>query len=196
MSAIDTEEALLSPQRVEKVVAYIREHFDQKTRRAERYSHQGKRLQGFNSLFATQSIKAAQTYYREFKKQQADLTPDQRLKIGIIYSYSPNEADVDGILPYEEFDTEYLSGDARNFLEGAISDYNEMFQTNYDTSSDNFQKYYGDLSLRLKNRDLDMVIVVNMFLTGFDATTLNTLWVDKNLRTHDLLKRSPERTGS
>ena len=188
VSAIDTEEALLSPKRIEKVVAYIREHFDQKTRRAEHYSHRGKRVHGFNSLFATQSITAAQTYYREFKRQQAELPPEQRLKIGIIYSYSPNEADADGILPDEEFDTSHLTGDARNFLEGAISDYNEMFQTNYDTSADNFQKYYGDLSLRLKNRDLDMVIVVNMFLTGFDATTLNTLWVDKNLRTHGLIQ--------
>ncbi|MGK0721926.1 type I restriction endonuclease subunit R [Leucobacter sp. W1478] len=188
VSAIDTEEALLSPQRVEKVVAYIREHYDQKTRRTERYAHQGKRLQGFNSLFATASIKAARTYYQEFKKQQQDLTPDQRLKVGIIFSYSPNEADVDGIIPDEEFDTTHLSGDARTFLEGAISDYNAMFQTNFDTSSDGFQRYYESLSLQLKNRELDMVIVVNMFLTGFDATTLNTLWVDKNLRTHGLIQ--------
>src|SRR5690606_5793302 len=113
---------------------------------------------------------------------------DRRLKIGLIYSYGANEATEDGLLDDEAFDTDALSLDARRFLDDAILDYNDMFGTSYDTSADKFQNYYKDLSQRLKNRELDMVIVVNMFLTGFDATTLNTLFVDKNLRAHGLIQ--------
>ena len=109
-------------------------------------------------------------------------------KIGLIYSYGANDAVEDGALEEEGFDTEALSLDARSFLEGAIADYNAMFGTTYDTSADRFGNYYKDLSMRLKNRELDMVVVVNMFLTGFDATTLNTLFVDKNLRSHGLIQ--------
>ena len=182
VSSIDTEQALLAPARITQIVAYIREHFDQKTRRTTFYSHKGKRLSGFNSLFATASIEAAKRYYLEFSNQQKKLPPTRRLKVGLIYSFAANEETADGALSEEECSTEGLDASSRDFLENVIKDYNQMFSSNFDTSADKFQNYYKDLSLRLKNRELDMVIVVNMFLTGFDATTLNTLWVDKNLR--------------
>lgn len=188
VSAIDTEKALLSSERINKVVEYVLEHFDQKTRRNETYKLKDRRLAGFNSLFATASIEAAKRYYVAFQKAQADLLPDKKLKVGIIYSYSPNEEDPDGLLAEEGFEAESLDKSSRDFLEAAISDYNKMYGTSWDTSADNFQAYYKDLALRLKDREIDIVIVVNMFLTGFDATTLNTLWVDKNLRQHGLLQ--------
>jgi type I restriction enzyme, R subunit len=187
VSAIDTERALLAPERIGQVVAYIREHFDQKTKRGFAYSLAGKRLAGFNSLLATASIDAAKRYYAEFARQQAELPEAQRLKIGLIYSYAANEDDPD-FLAEEEFETDDLDASSRDFLERAILDYNAMFATSFDTSSDRFQNYYKDLSLRLRNRELDLAIVVNMFLTGFDATTLNTLWVDKGLRAHGLIQ--------
>ena len=188
VSAIDTERALLDPERVRQVVAYTLEHFDQKTRRSEHYPLAGRRVNGFNALFATASIEAARIYYNQFAIQQQDLVPDARLKVGLIYSYAPNPEVLDDYLDEEGFETGALPGDARAFLEDAIQDYNDMFGTSFDTSSDRFQNYYKDLSLRLKNREIDLVIVVNMFLTGFDATTLNTLWVDKNLKSHGLLQ--------
>src|SRR5699024_5106571 len=157
------------------------------SRRAEAV-RESKRVRGFNALFATASIEAAKAYYAEFARQQEQLTPDKKLKIGVIFSYGANEASADGILDDEAFDTEGLAGDSKAFLESAIGDYNQMFGTSYDTSSDKFQNYYKDLSMRLRNREIDLVIVVNMFLTGFDATTLNTLWVDKNLRMHGLIQ--------
>ena len=210
VSAIDTERALLDPERIRQVVAYIREHFDQKTKRQVSYQHQvlanvadviadrgkgkvreirqSKRQRGFNSLFATASIDAAKRYYSEFAAQQESLPSDQRLKVGLIYSYAANEEEPDGLLDDEAFETDGLDQSSRDFLEAAIADYNAMFGTSYDTSAEKFQNYYKDLSQRLKNGELDIVIVVNMFLTGFDATTLNTLWVDKNLRAHGLLQ--------
>jgi type I restriction enzyme R subunit len=188
VSGIDTERALLAPERVSQVVAYTLEHFDQKTRRSEHYTLKDRRVNGFNAIFATASIEAARMYYNHFTLQQRDLTPDQQLKIGLIYSYAPNAAVEDDYLDEEGFETDALSLDAREFLEDAIQDYNDLFGTSFDTSADKFQNYYKDLSLRLKNREIDLVIVVNMFLTGFDATTLNTLWVDKNLRSHGLIQ--------
>ena len=188
VSAIDTEKALLAVERVRQVVAYIREHFDQKTKRGQHYSVAGKRMRGFNALFATASISAAKAYYNQFFIQQESLPSDQRLKVGLIYSYAANEAEDDGLLDDEHFDTEALDLDSRSFLDDAIRDYNEMFAMNFDTSAEQFQNYYKDLSRRLKAREIDLVIVVNMFLTGFDATTLNTLWVDKNLRAHGLIQ--------
>ena len=188
VSAIDKENALLAPERIAQVVSYIREHFDQKTKRTSHYSVAGKRLRGFNSLLATASIDAARRYYNQFALQQEDLPSDQRLKVGLIYSFAPNEAIDDDLLPEEEFDTDALGWDAREFLEHAIQDYNDLYGTSFDTTADKFQNYYKDLSLRLKRREIDLVIVVNMFLTGFDATTLNTLWVDKNLRSHGLIQ--------
>jgi type I restriction enzyme R subunit len=188
VSAIDTERALLAPERLTQIVGYIREHFDQKTRRASTYQVDERRVQGFNALFATASIDAAKRYYQEFRRQQEPLTPERLLKVGIIFSYAPNEDPEAGTLPEEAVDVEALDKSSRDFLEGAIADYNDMFKTNYDTSADKFENYYKDLSWRLKKRELDIVIVVNMFLTGFDATTLNTLWVDKNLRSHGLIQ--------
>ncbi|MFJ4290244.1 type I restriction endonuclease subunit R [Cupriavidus sp. NPDC089707] len=188
VSAIDTERALLAPERITQIVGYIREHFDQKTRRASSYRHDGKRLAGFNSLFACASIDAAKRYYAEFAAQQKELPEPQRLKVGLIYSFAANEEESDGLLGEEEFETEGLDQGSRDFLEAAIRDYNALFGTSFDTSADKFQNYYKDLSQRLKKRELDIVIVVNMFLTGFDATTLNTLWADKNLKSHGLIQ--------
>lgn len=188
VSAIDTERALLAPDRVQQVVEYTLEHFNQKTKRAEHYTLGQRRVHGFNALFATASIAAAKLYYTEFKIQQESLLPDRRLKVALIYSYAVNEAIEDGALDEEEFETGELDKSSRDFLEAAIQDYNSIFGTSFDTSADKFQNYYKDLSLRLKNREIDLVIVVNMFLTGFDATTLNTLWVDKNLRAHGLIQ--------
>lgn len=187
VSAIDTERALLDPTRIGMVVEYILEHFDQKTRRSEHYALGERRVRGFNSLFATASIEAAKKYYAAFKTMQSTIPSDKQLKVGIIYSFAANEA-VDDYLDEEAFDTTGLDASSRDFLETAISDYNAMFGTSYDTTADKFQNYYKDLSLRLKAREIDLVIVVNMFLTGFDATTLNTLWVDKNLRSHGLIQ--------
>ncbi|MFM7088736.1 MAG: type I restriction endonuclease subunit R, EcoR124 family, partial [Candidatus Paceibacterota bacterium] len=186
--AIDRENALLADERVEKISQYILDHFDQKTRRGEGYKFKDKRVMGFNSIFATASIEAAKKYYATFKRLQNELPSDKKLKVGIIYSYAQNEDDVDGLIQEEGFESDSLDASSRDFLESAISDYNSMFSTNWSTSSDKFESYYKDLALRMKNREVDLVIVVNMFLTGFDATTLNTLWVDKNLRLHGLLQ--------
>lgn len=188
VSAIDTERALLAPERLSQVVAYTLAHFDQKTKRTERYSLAGKRVRGFNALFATASIDAAKRYYTEFKSQQKDRTPDSRLKVAIIYSYAANEDVGDDHLDEEGFETSALDQSSRDFLDDAIKNYNVTFGTSFDTSADKFQNYYKDLSLRLKSREIDLVIVVNMFLTGFDATTLNTLFVDKRLVNHGLIQ--------
>jgi type I restriction enzyme R subunit len=188
VSAIDTERALLARARLQQVVAYTLEHFDQKTKRSEHYSLAGKRLQGFNALFATASIEAAKRYYAEFREQQKYLLPDRRLKVGIIYSYAANEGLSDDYLDEEGFEASALDQSSRDFLDDAIKDYNAAFGTSFDTSGERFQNYYKDLSLKLKSREIDLVIVVNMFLTGFDATTLNTLFVDKRLVNHGLLQ--------
>ena len=211
ISAIDREKAMASPERVSQIVKYIIDHFDQKTMRSSYYSFRvlddihkiastkkgisikehktEQKLNGFNAMFAVASIPMAKAYYDEFKRQQADLPEAQRLKIATIYSYSANEEDIDGILAEENPEsTTQLDQQSRDFLEGAIKDYNQMFSTNYDTSGDKFQNYYKDLSLRMKNKQVDLLIVVNMFLTGFDATTLNTLFVDKNLKQHGLIQ--------
>lgn len=187
---IDREKALLSPQRISNVVAYILEHFNQKTKRNDYYQLKERRLRGFNSILCVQSIEAAKLYYTEFKKQMALLPPDQQLKIATIYSYGANEADDEnGFVDDENNEnTDSLDMVSKDFLQKAVYDYNQIFNTNYDISADKFQNYYKDLSQRVKNREVDLLIVVNMFLTGFDATTLNTLWVDKNLRLHGLLQ--------
>ena len=185
--AIDTEEALASPERIREVVNYILEHFDQKTMRNSYYSLKGKRVNGFNSMFAVSSIPVCKKYYLEFKKQIAQKHCD--LTIATIFSFAPNEEDsANGILEDESFDTEGLDQSSRDFLKMAIDDYNRIFKTNFDTSSKGFQDYYKDLSDKVKKREVDLLIVVNMFLTGFDATTLNTLWVDKNLKMHGLIQ--------
>lgn len=188
VSAVDSERALLAPQRLSQIVTYIREHFDAKTKRSSSYALGQKRVRGFNSLFATASIPAARAYYEEFRRQQEGLPSDQRLTIGIVYSYAAN-ADAPGeTLADETVDPTALSVDDRNFLDRAIKDYNQQFGTAYDTSAEGFEGYYEDLSRRLTDRSIDLVIVVNMFLTGFDSKTLNTLWVDKSLRAHGLIQ--------
>ena len=185
---IDREAVLASPERIENIVAYIREHFDQKTKRNSFYKLRDRRLAGFNSIFAVSSIDVAKKYYAEFSKQLADVPSDKKLKIATIYSFGVNDEDLDGMIDENSEDTSGLDASSRDFLESAIADYNKLFGTSYDTSSDKFQNYYKDVSQRVKDRELDILIVVNMFLTGFDATTLNTLWVDKNLRLHGLLQ--------
>jgi type I restriction enzyme R subunit len=192
VSAIDTEGALLAPERLRQVVDYVLDHYDQKTKRSATYRHGDKRLTGFNSLFATASISAAKAYYTFFelaqRTREAAEPSYRRLKIGLIFSYAQNEDLAKGLLDEEEFETEALDQSSRDFLADAIYDYNDMFGMSFDTSAEQFQNYYKDLSQRLRNRELDMAIVVNMLLTGFDATTLNTLWVDKNLRQHGLVQ--------
>lgn len=188
VSGIDREAALASPERLENIVRYIREHFDQKTKRNSFYKLKDRRLAGFNSIFAVSSIDVAKKYYAEFKKQLADVPSDKKLKVATIFSFGVNDEDADGMIDENSEDTSGLDASSREFLESAIADYNEMFGTSYDTSSDKFQNYYKDVSERVKSREVDILIVVNMFLTGFDATTLNTLWVDKNLRLHGLLQ--------
>ncbi|OGH85619.1 MAG: DEAD/DEAH box helicase [Candidatus Magasanikbacteria bacterium RIFOXYC12_FULL_33_11] len=185
---IDREAILSAPERLENIVRYIREHFDQKTKRNSFYKIQDRRLAGFNSIFAVSSIDVAKKYYLEFKKQLADEPSDKRLKIATIFSFGVNDEDADGMIDENSEDTSGLDVSSRDFLENAIIDYNKMFGTSYDTSSDKFQNYYKDVSERVKKREIDILIVVNMFLTGFDATTLNTIWVDKNLRLHGLLQ--------
>lgn len=208
---INREAVLASPKRLENIVKYIREHFDQKTlRNTKSYQYsilsnveqvsstkdrskideiRNKiRLNGFNSIFAVASIDMAKAYYHEFKRQQDISKPINKLRIATIFSFGVNEAEIDGVIDENSEDTSGLDVSSRDFLESAIKDYNAMFGTSYDTSADKFQSYYKDVSLRVKNREIDLLIVVNMFLTGFDATTLNTLWVDKNLRLHGLLQ--------
>ena len=188
VSDIDREAILAAPKRLENIVRYICEHFDQKTKRNSFYKIKERRLAGFNSIFAVSSIDVAKKYYAEFKKQLSELPSDKRLKIATIFSYSANEEEADGLVDENSEDTNGLDVSSRDFLENAIVDYNKMFNTSYDTTSDKFQNYYKDVSQRVKDREIDILIVVNMFLTGFDATTLNTLWVDKNLRLHGLLQ--------
>jgi len=185
---IDREAILAAPERLSNIVNYIRDHFDQKTKRNSFYKIKDRRLAGFNSIFAVSSIDVAKKYYSEFKKQLSGLPSDKQLKIATIYSFGVNDEDLDGMIDENSEDTSGLDVSSRDFLDSAITDYNSMFGTSFDTSSDKFQNYYKDVSERVKNREIDILIVVNMFLTGFDATTLNTLWVDKNLRLHGLLQ--------
>lgn len=184
--AIDRERALAAPERIREVTSYILDHFDQKTKRNSFYSLQGQRVAGFNSIFAVASIPMAMKYYAEFKRQLAER--NRALTVALIYSFSVNEDDPEDVLADEVFETEWLDKTSRDFLDAAIEDYNRAFNVNFDTSAEKFQNYYKDLSMRVKNREVDLLIVVNMFLTGFDATTLNTLWVDKNLKQHGLLQ--------
>ncbi|WP_337482919.1 type I restriction endonuclease subunit R [Paraprevotella clara] len=207
---IEREKALQDPRRIHNVAQYILEHFDPQTKRGKAYSFSrlanveeiaadrkktveelrvGTKVSGFNSLFAVQNIPCAKLYYQELKRLMDGLPENRRLKIATIFSYAPNEQDAeDGDREENSDNTEGLDANSREFLEMAIADYNRMFGTSYDTSADKFPNYYKDVSLRMKNREIDLLIVVNMFLTGFDATTLNTLWVDKNLRYHGLLQ--------
>ena len=200
---IDEEKLFDNQIRISLITDYIIEHFSTKTKTSESYVYSTldnvsavakkqdaeeikskKNINGFNSLFAVSNIKMAKEYYAEFKKQ-LDIKKSN-LKVAIIYSYGVNGED--GVIDENSESTEALSTDDRTFLENAIKDYNNMFGTSYDTSSEKFQNYYKDVSLRMKNREIDILIVANMFLTGFDAKTLNTLWVDKNLKWHGLIQ--------
>ena len=200
---IDEEKLFDNKIRINLITTYIIEHFSTKTKTNESYVYSTldnvvdvakkqsteeiktkKNINGFNSIFAVSSIKMAKEYYTEFKKVQ-DLN-NSNLKVAIIYSYGVNNED--GVIDENSESTENLSIDDRTFLDNAIKDYNKMFGTSYDTSSEKFQNYYKDVSLRMKNREIDILIVANMFLTGFDAKTLNTLWVDKNLKWHGLIQ--------
>lgn len=218
---INRPDVIRHKDRVHNVVQYIIEHFTQKTYRNEK-TYKYKRIinvkelaadkhntletkkssesvdvNGFNSIFAVADIPLAKAYYNEFKKQQQNLPPSERLKVATIFSYAVNEGESDssayangmGSLGEENSEsTANLDANSQEFLESAIKDYNEMFNTAYDASNNKFQNYYKDVSIRMKNKGIDVLIVVNMFLTGFDATTLNTLWVDKNLRMHGLIQ--------
>jgi type I restriction enzyme R subunit len=193
VAGIDTEEVLRHPERIRKIVGYVLDHFDTKTMRTQGYNLDEKRVRGFNAMLATASIPALKIYYDEFTRQQTDRAiadPSyQPLKIATIFSYAVNEdEEVGGILDDEAMDANKLDASSRDFLEHAISDYNAVFGTTYDTSAAKFENYYKDVARRVKDREVDLVIVVNMFLTGFDATTLNTLWVDKNLKSHGLIQ--------
>lgn len=181
------EGAYKSAQRVDMIVNYILDHYEQKTMGQYSYELKDKRVKGFNSLFCVASIDMAKVYYSAFKRIQKERGGKQ-LKVATIYSYQANESDESCGLPDESFDTKSLDRPSREFLDDAIADYNAMFSTNFSTDGEGFQNYYKDLSQRMKQREVDLVIVVNMFLTGFDATTLNTLWVDKDLRDHGLIQ--------
>ena len=209
---IDTEEALHDPRRISIVTRYIIERFGEKTKQnAEAYSmsklvnvaeviKKGRKVEeerarvktrGFNSIFAVDSVKAAILYYNEFKKQLAE-PGAPALRVATIYTYNANEEEVDEWGFGGDENPEELGKapdvQSRDALEQAIKDYNEYFNTNYSTDGDNFQNYYREVSQRMKNKEIDILIVVGMFLTGFDAKTLNTLWVDKNLKLHGLLQ--------
>ncbi len=207
---IDRKKAFEAPERIRLITQYILEHFDQKTYRGNKSYifnrltniqevasvrngkieeiKQKQRVSGFNSIFAVASVPMAKLYYEEFRKQM-EADPKNKLRIAVIYSYGANEGENNGILDEENpEDTSNLDKNARDFLDEAIMDYNLMFHTNYSTDINKIQSYYKVVSLRMKNKELDLLIVVNMFLTGFDATTLNTLWVDKNLKMHGLIQ--------
>ncbi len=198
--AIDVEKAFDNKMRISLITSYIIDNFDNKTK-AGNYMFKAidnvsdlakgktsseikvaRSLNGFNSIFAVANIDMAKKYYEEFKKQPNDL------KIALIYSFGVNDAIDDGLFDENSESTMELNQSDRDFLDAAIDDYNKMFGTSYDTSTEKFQNYYKDVSLRMKNKEIDLLIVANMFLTGFDAKTLNTLWVDKNLKYHGLIQ--------
>lgn len=189
VAAIDEERIMGHPERIRQVVAHILRDFDHQTRRNICHDLKGKRVRGFNAMFAVSSIPMAMKYYDEFQRQLAEGRQD--LAVATIFSRPPNGDDqgqAAGLLPEEDFDTAGLDKTAKDFLERAIHDYNKRFHANYSARDGRFESYYKDLSEQVKNRRVDLLIVVNMFLTGFDAKTLNTLWVDKNLKYHGLLQ--------
>ncbi|MDO4720562.1 MAG: type I restriction endonuclease subunit R [Peptostreptococcaceae bacterium] len=180
---------LLHPERISEITAHILRVFDVKTHRNEFYDLKRRRLNGFNAMFAVQSVEAAKLYYEEFQNRQAHLPEDKRLKVATIYSFSANEEqNAIGEIPEEDFEPSAMESTEKEFLDRVIADYNESFTTNFSTNGNEFQNYYKDLSFRVKNKEVDLLIVVGMFLTGFDAPTLNTLFVDKNLRYHGLIQ--------
>ena len=181
LSAAEHKQALLHPERIREISHYILTHFRQKTHRL----HMG--AKGFNALFAVSSVEAAKLYYESLRQLQQGR--DKPLKIATIFSFAANEEqEAVGEIVDEGFDVSALHSSAKAFLSAAIADYNTLFSTNFSVDSNGFQNYYRDLALRVKSQEVDLLIVVGMFLTGFDAPTLNTLFVDKNLRYHGLIQ--------
>ena len=181
LSAAETKEALLHPERIKEISQYILNNFRVKTHRLNASG------QGFNAMFAVSSVEAAKLYYEALKNlQQASSKP---LKIATIFSFTANEEQTAiGEISDETFELSALDSSAKEFLSLAIKDYNDFFKTNYGVEGNEFQNYYRDLAKRVKDKEIDLLIVVGMFLTGFDAPTLNTLFVDKNLRYHGLIQ--------
>ena len=178
----------LHPERITEITKYILDKFDSKTYRNTQYTVKDKRINGFNAMFTVQSVDAAKMYYEEFKKQQANLPEDKKLKVATIFSYAPNEERASGEIEEESMSSVALSTTAKQFLTNVVEDYNSFFQTNFTIEGNGFENYYKDLSSRVRNKEVDLLIVVGMFLTGFDAPTMNTLFVDKNLRYHGLIQ--------
>jgi len=178
----------LHPERITEITKYILDKFDSKTYRNTQYTVKDKRINGFNAMFAVQSVDAAKMYYEEFKKQQANLPEDKKLKVATIFSYAPNEERASGEIEEESMSSSAMSTTAKQFLTNVVDDYNSFFQTNFTIDGNGFENYYKDLSSRVRNKEVDLLIVVGMFLTGFDAPTMNTLFVDKNLRYHGLIQ--------
>jgi len=181
LSAAENKQALLHPERIREISQYILNNFRQKTHRLQGGN------KGFNAMFAVSSVESAKLYYEAFKQLQKDR--DKPLKIATIYSFAANEEqDAVGEIADESFDVSAMNSSAKEFLSAAIADYNTLFKTNFTIDSNGFQNYYRDLAKQVKAKEIDLLIVVGMFLTGFDAPTLNTLFVDKNLRYHGLLQ--------
>ena len=180
---------LLHPERVTEITKHILKVFDTKTHRNGFYDLKHRRLNGFNAMFAVQSVEAAKLYYEEFERQQISIPEDKRLKVATIFSFAANEEQkAIGEITEENFDVSAMDSTAKEFLDKVIADYNAYFKTNFSTNGNEFQNYYKDLSFKVKEKQIDLLIVVGMFLTGFDAPTLNTLFVDKNLRYHGLIQ--------
>ena len=181
LTALEKKQAFLQPKRIEQIAQYVLDNFKQKTHRFNAGNN------GFNAMFAASSVDAAKIYYETFKRLQSAVK--NPLKIATIFSFAANEEqDAIGDIADESFEVEAMNSTAKEFLKSAIDDYNSYFATNYDVDGKSFQNYYRDLAKRVKNKEVDLLIVVGMFLTGFDAPTLNTLFVDKNLRYHGLIQ--------
>jgi type I restriction enzyme R subunit len=181
LNAAENREALLHPERIREISEYILKNYRQKTHRLQ---PGGK---GFNAMFAVSSVEAAKLYYESLSRLQKD--SDKPLKIATIFSFAANEEqNMVGAIPDESFDVSAMNSSAKEFLNAAIADYNAYFKTSFSVDSNGFQNYYRDLAKRVKDKEIDLLIVVGMFLTGFDAPTLNTLFVDKNLRYHGLMQ--------
>jgi len=183
LTAAENKQALLHPDRIREISGYVLKNFPQKTHRA----HMG--AKGFNAMFAVSSVDAAKAYYEAFNELQKEAEEKKRLKVATIFSFAANEEQgAVGDIADESFEVSAMNSSAKEFLSAAIGDYNAAFKTNFDVDSKGFQNYYRDLAQRVKKQEVDLLIVVGMFLTGFDAPTLNTLFVDKNLRYHGLLQ--------
>lgn len=190
LSALENKQALLHPERIREISQYLLSNFRQKTHRLQAGASRGNG--GFNAMFAVSSVDAAKLYYETLNQLQKDPSykhRDKPLKIATIFSFAANEEqDAIGDIADESFEVSALNSSAKEFLSAAIGDYNAFFKTNFSVDSNGFQNYYRDLAKRVKSKEIDLLIVVGMFLTGFDAPTLNTLFVDKNLRYHGLMQ--------